>query len=136
MESVVETPNGGPETEVLAKAQRRRFSAEYKRRILKEADRCLRPGEIGALLRREGLYASALTAWRAARERGELAGLAPKRRGPWGRRVDPRDRTIAAQEREIAQWRTRAQRAEALVDIQKKFSELVGVPLPDDGGRR
>ena len=136
MESVVETPNGGPETEVLAKAQRRRFSAEYKRRILKEADRCLRPGEIGALLRREGLDASALTAWRAARERGALAGLAPKRRGPWGRRVDPRDRTIAAQEREIAQWRTRAQRAEALVDIQKKFSELVGVPLPDDGGRR
>ena len=127
MESVVETPNGGPETEVLAKAQRRRFSAEYKRRILKEADRCLRPGEIGALLRREGLDASALTAWRAARERGALAGLAPKRRGPWGRWVDPRDRTIAAQEREIAQWRTRAQRAEALVEIQKKFSEMVGL---------
>ena len=136
MESAVETPNGGSETEVLAKAHRRQFTAEYKRRILKEADRCLRPGGIGALLRREGLYASALTAWRAARERGELAGLAPKRRGPRGRRVDSRDRKIAAQEREIAQWRTRAQRAEALVEIQKKFSEMVGVSLLDDGGGR
>jgi len=136
MESVVETPNGGPETEVLAKAQRRRFTAEYKRRILKEADRCTRPGEIGALLRREGLYSSALTAWRAARARGELAGLAPKPRGPRARRVDPRERKIAAQERELAQWRARAQRAEALVEIQKKFSEMVGVPLPDNGGKR
>jgi len=136
METSVDTPAGGPETEVLAKAQRRRFSAEYKRRIVKEADRCLRPGEIGALLRREGLYASALTAWRAARERGALAGLAPKRRGPRARRSDPRDRKIAAQEREIVQWKARAQRAEALVEIQKKFSELVGVPLLDHGGRR
>mgnify|MGYP001617528294 CR=1 FL=1 len=136
METVVEMPAGAPETEVVAKAQRRRFTAEYKRRILKEADRGTRPGEIGALLRREGLYSSALTAWRAARERGELAGLAPKRRGPWGRQVDPRDRTIAAQERELAQWKARAQRAEALVEIQKKFSEMVGVPCSDHGGRR
>ena len=136
METAVEVPAARPETEVLAKAQRRRFTAEYKRRILKEADRCLRPGEIGALLRREGLYASALTVWRVARERGELAGLAAKKRGPRARRSDPRERKIAAQEREIAQWKARAQRAEALVEIQKKFSEMVGVPLPEDGGRR
>ena len=136
METAVEIPAGRPETEVLAKAQRRRFTAEYKRRILKEAARCMRPGEIGALLRREGLYSSALTAWRTARERGELAGLTPKKRGPWARRGDLRDRKIAAQEREIAQWRARAQRAEALVEIQKKFSEMVGAPLPQDGGRR
>ena len=137
METGVEVPAAAaPETEVLAKAQRRRFTAEYKRRILKEADRCMRPGEIGALLRREGLYSSALTTWRAARERGELAGLAAKKRGPRARRVDPRDRKIALQEREIAQWKARAQRAEALVEIQKKFSEMVGVPLPDNGGKR
>ncbi len=67
------------EVEVLAKAARRRFTAEYKRRILKETDGCSKPGEIGALLRREGLYSSHLLAWRAARERGELAGLAPRR---------------------------------------------------------
>ena len=136
MDISVETPAGGPETEVLAKAQRRRFTVEYKRRILKEADRCTRPGEIGALLRREGLYASALTAWRAARERGERAGLAAKPRGPRARRVDPRERKLAAQERELAQWKARAQRAEALVDIQKKFSEMVGVPCSDHGGTR
>ena len=136
METSVGTAVGGPETEVLAKAQRRRFTAEYKRRILHEADRCLRPGEIGALLRREGLYASALTAWRAARARGEIAGLAPKKRGPRMRRIDPRDRKMMLQEREITQWKARAQRAEALVEIQKKFSEMVGAPLPQDGGRR
>jgi len=135
METAVEVPAAAPETEVLAKAQRRRFTAEYKRRILKEADRCLRPGEIGALLRREGLYSSALTAWRALRERGELAGLAAKKRGRRVKRVDSRDRKIAAQDREIAGWKARAQRAEALVEIQKKFSEMVGIPLPENGGK-
>lgn len=136
METAVEVPVATPETEVLAKAQRRRFTAEYKRRVLKEADRCTQPGEIGALLRREGLYSSALTTWRAARERGALAGLVAKKRGPRSRRVDPRDRKIAVQEREIAQWKARAQRAEALVEIQKKFSEMVGVPFPENGGTR
>ena len=135
METAVEIPATAPETEVLAKARRRRFTAEYKRRILKEADRCLRPGEIGALLRREGLYSSALTAWRALRERGELAGLAAKKRGRRVKRVDSRDRKIAAQDREIAGWKARAQRAEALVEIQKKFSEMVGIPLPENGGK-
>ena len=136
METAVEIPAGSPETEVLAKAQRRRFTAEYKRRILQEAAQCMRPGEIGALLRREGLYASALTAWRAARARGELAGLAPKPRGPRVRRVDPKDRQIAAQARDIAQWKIRARRAETLIEIQKKASEILGVALPASGGRR
>src|SRR5436309_12579174 len=84
-----DSPSAAPvagETEVVAKARRRRFTAEYKRRILREADRCTHPGEIGALLRREGLYSSHVTTWRAARDRGELAGLAPKPRGPKRRR--------------------------------------------------
>ena len=136
METAVEIPAAAPETEVSAKAQRRRFTAEYKRRLLKEADRCVQPGEIGALLRREGLYSSALTAWRAARERGELAGLAPKKRGRWPKRTDPWDRKIRVQEREITQWKARAQRAEALVEIQKKASEILGVELPKPGGKR
>lgn len=135
METAVEIPAAAPETEVLAKAQRRRFTAEYKRRLLKEADRCLRPGEIGALLRREGLYSSALTAWRTARERGELAGLAAKKRGRRAKRVDPLARKVAVQEREIAQWKARAQRAEALVEIQKKASEILGVELAKPGGK-
>ena len=79
--SATERALSEPEIEVVAKATRRRFTAEYKRKILQEADACKTPGAIGALLRREGLYSSHLTTWRAARERGELAG-APKKRGP------------------------------------------------------
>ena len=71
----------GSEVEVLAKATRRRFSAAYKLRILREADACAQPGELGALLRREGLYSSNVTTWRAQRQAGELGGLALKQRG-------------------------------------------------------
>jgi transposase len=119
----------GADTEVVAKAQRRRFTAEYKRRIVREADRCTTPGAIGALLRREGLYSSSLTAWRAARDRGELEGLAPKPRGPKATPVDPRDRKIVEQEREIGRWKHRAERAEALVEVQNKVAALLGTPL-------
>jgi len=112
------------ETEVVAKAQRRRFTAEYKRRIVREADRCTKPGELGALLRREGLYSSHLTSWRAARDRGELAGLAPKPRGPKATPADPRDKKIVEQERELARWKQRAERAEALVEVQKNSPGL------------
>src|SRR5512147_2420995 len=108
------SPTPGSEIEVVAKAQRRRFTAEYKRRIVREADRCTTTGAIGALLRREGLYSSYLTTWRAARDRGELEGLAPKKRGPKAPPPDPRDKQIAEQAREIGKWRKRAERAEAL----------------------
>jgi transposase len=121
-----------PETEVVAKAQRRRFTAEDKRRIVREADRCTTTGAIGALLRREGLYSSYLTTWRAARDRGELEGLAPKQRGPKVVPPDPRDKKIAEQERELGKWRTRAERAEALVEIQKKVAALLGTPLDNE----
>ena len=117
-----------PEVEVVAKAQRRRFTLEYKRKIVREADGCKTPGAIGALLRREGLYSSHLTTWRAARERGELAGT-PKKRGPVPQRPDPRDKQIAELERETARWRKRAERAEALVEVQKKVAALLGTPL-------
>ncbi len=126
------SPSAAPmpgETEVVAKAERRRFTAEYKRRIVREADRCTHPGEIGALLRREGLYSSHLTTWRAARDRGELAGLAPKPRGPKATLPDPRDTQLAALEREVGRWKQRAERAEALVELQKKVAALLGTPL-------
>jgi len=121
-----------PEVEVVAKAQRRRFTAEYKRRIVREADRCAKPGEIGALLRREGLYSSLLTTWRAARERGELEGLSPKKRGPKVTPPDPRDKRIAELEREVGRWNKRAERAEALVEVQKKVAALLGTPLESE----
>jgi len=121
-----------PEVEVVAKAERRRFTGEYKRRIVREADRCTKPGEIGALLRREGLYSSHLVTWRAARDRGELAGLSPKQRGPKVAPPDPRDKRIAEQEREIARWQKRAERAEAFVEVQKKVAALLGTPFESE----
>jgi transposase-like protein len=120
------------ETEVDGKAQRRRFTAEYKRRIVREAERCTTAGAIGALLRREGLYSSHLTNWRAARDRGELEGLSAKRRGPKAGAPDPMAKKIAEQEREIGKWRKRAERAEALVEVQKKVAALLGEPLDDE----
>ena len=108
-------------TEVSAKATRRVFSAEYKRKILTEADACTQPGEIGALLRREGLYRSHLTDWRVARRRGTLGKT---KRGPKAREPDERDRQIAALEQQVRKQKARADRAEALVELQKKVAEL------------
>ncbi len=131
-EVAVPGPDGN-EVEVLAKATRRRFSAEYKLRILREAETCTQPGAIGALLRREGLYSSNLTTWREQRERGELAGLTPKKRGPAPKAKNPLAAKVAALEREVTRQTTRAERAEALVELQKKVAELLGTPLPRDG---
>jgi transposase len=123
--STVEGALAGPAIEVVAKATRRRFTLDYKRKIVREADGCKTPGAIGALLRREGLYSSHLTTWRAARDRGELAG-APKARGPVPRVPDPRDKRITELERENARWRRRADRAEALLEVQKNIASLLG----------
>src|SRR5262249_8685616 len=126
--SATEKALAAAEVEVVANASRRRFTVEYKRKILREADGCKTPGAVGALLRRGGLYSSHLTTWRAARDRGELAG-APKKRGPMPQVPDPQDKKIAELVREAARWRRRAERAEALVEVQKKLSVLLGAPL-------
>ena len=123
----------GNDVEVLAKATRRRFSAEYKRKMLREAEACRQPGELGALLRREGLYSSNLTTWRAQRQRGELLGLTPKKRGPAPQLKNPLAAKVAALEREVTRQTARAERAEALVDLQKKVAALLGTPLPRNG---
>ena len=125
---VVERAVGGPAIEVVAKATRRRFTVEYKRKIVREADACKTPGTVGALLRQEGLYSSHLTTWRAARERGKLAGV-PTKRGPVRRVDDPPDRRITEVERERTRWQQRAERAEALVELQKQMAALLGTPL-------
>ncbi len=116
------------DVQVAAKPRRRTYTAEYKRRILKEADACTAPGAIGALLRREGLYSSLLVAWRRARGRGELAALTPKKRGRKPTPVDPRDRKITELARQLAQMTGRAERAEALVEAQKNLAALLGRP--------
>src|SRR5512145_1346779 len=125
--STLEQALGGPAIEVVAKATRRRFTVEYKRKVVREADACKTPGAVGALLRREGLYSSHLTTWRAARERG-LAGV-PTKRGPVRRVADPRDKRITELERERTRWQKRAERAEALVELQKQMAALLGTPL-------
>jgi transposase len=124
--SVVSPSPAAAETEVLAKAQRRRFTAEYKRRVVRDADRCTGAGDVGALLRREGLYSSLLATWRAARDRGEIEGLTPKKRGPKVTAPDPREKQLLEQMRETARWKKRAERAEALVEVQKKVAALLG----------
>lgn len=119
------------EIEVTEKAKRRGFTAEYKRKILAEADQCTKPGEVGALLRREGLYSSHLTTWRkAVHERGALQGLEPRKRGPRAAPKDERDSRIVELERRNAKLGAELERAKAVIEIQKKVSELLGVALP------
>ena len=120
------------EVEVMAKPARRRFTAEYKQRILWEAGACRGRGELGALLRREGLYSSNLTAWRKQRERGKLEGLSRKR-GPAPKPRNLLADRVRALERENARLKARAERAEGLVEIQKKVSEILGIELKHNG---
>lgn len=117
--------------QVEAKPQRRRFTAQYKLSILEQADACTKPGEVSALLRREGLYSSNLAAWREARDQGQLAGLQPRKRGRKAKLIDPRDERIAGLEKQLAAEQARRERAEALVDLQKKLATLLG-ELPKD----
>lgn len=121
-----------PEVQVAAKPQRRRFTAQYKRSILEQVDACTKPGEVGALLRREGLYSSHIANWKRAREQGEIAALAPKKRGRKAREVDPRDQRISELEQQLAKERARRERAEALVDLQKKVAALLAEPPQDE----
>src|SRR6476660_807873 len=108
------TTGGTEDVQVAAKPRRRTYTAEYKRRILKEVDACTTPGAVGALLRREGLYSSHLVVWRRARGRGELAALTPRKRGRKPTPVDARDRKIIELEQQLAEMTGRAERAEAL----------------------
>ena len=122
---------GVEEVEVMAKPERRRFTAGYKLRVLREADACEERGALGALLRREGLYSSHLVAWREARRRGELAGLAPRKRGPKAKPIDPRDKKLAELTRQNQRLLARLDRAEKIIELQKKVSEILGVALPE-----
>jgi transposase len=117
---------GVPDPEVAAKPKRRRFSAEYRLRIVREADACKEPGEIGALLRREGLYSSLLSAWRRQRDAGALAGLEPKKRGPKAKVIDPRVKRL---ERDVARLKRKLEQAETIIEIQKKVAGILGIPL-------
>ncbi|MBL8911434.1 MAG: helix-turn-helix domain-containing protein [Archangium sp.] len=120
------------ETEVTDKPKRRHFTAQEKLAFLKRADACTKVGELGALLRSEGIYSSSLASWRRARDLGELDALKPKKRGPKAVVPDARDKEIAELKRALAKADARAKKAEALVELQKKVSELLGIQLPKE----
>jgi transposase-like protein len=114
-----------PDPEVPAKVQRRRFTAEYRLRLLKQADACKKPGELGALLRREGLYSSLLTNWRRQREEGALQEMRGRRRGPKARPADPRVKQLETENRRLQR---KLQRAETIITLQKKLPRSWGSP--------
>jgi len=129
--SMVERRSSGPkgkipDPEVVARPKRRRFTAEYKLRTVREADACKEPGEIGALLRREGLYSSHLVLWRRQRDQAAQTQLKSRKRGPKAKVEDPRVKQLL---REKAQLERRLKRAETIIEIQKKVHEILGIPL-------
>jgi len=123
-----QTEEAGTKTEVVVKAKRRQHSAEYKLRILREVDECQGKGEVGALLRREGLYSSLVSKWREQREHGGVTGLSGHRRGP---KVDANAVELARLQRENKQLQEKLARAELIIEVQKKVAGLLGVPLAD-----
>ena len=116
-----------PDPEVVPKAKRRQFTAEYKLRIVREADASTEPGQIGSLLRREGLYSSYLSTWRRQREEGQLQALSSKKRGRKGQ--DPSAEELAQLQRENERLRARLEQAEIIIDVQKKLSKLLGLTM-------
>jgi transposase-like protein len=114
---------GVPDPEVVPRAKRRQFSAKYKLRVLTEAEQCTQRGQIGALLRREGLYSSHLTSWRKQREQGQLQGLRPQKRG---RKPDPQAAELARLQRENERLKERLAQTELIINVQKKLSQLLG----------
>ena len=121
-----------PDPELVERARRRRFTAEYKLGILREADACSKPGEIGALLRREGLYSSLLTEWRRQRERGSLAALDRPRGRP---KADPREAQIAALKRRLERSEAELDKARRVIEVQGNVSALLGDLLEPRGAQ-
>ena len=115
-----------PDPVVPAKVQRRRFTAEYRLRMLREADACKKHGELGALLRREGLYSSHLANWRRQRDRGELMAGRARKRGPTPKAIDPRVKQLETENRRLQR---KLARAETIITLQKKVAEILGIPL-------
>ena len=123
-----------PDPEVPEKKPRRKFTAQYKLRILEEADACAGTGQIGALLRREGLYYSNLTTWKRQKEEGLLEALSPKKRGRKVKEKNPLSQRVTQLEKENERLRKKLKQAETIIDVQKKISEILGISqnLPEE----
>ena len=123
-----------PDPEVVEKKCRRKFTAKYKLRILEEADACNQAGQMGVLLRREGLYSSNLTYWRRQRDKGVLQALRPKKRGRKQIEINPLNQRVALLEREKQKLKHKLQQAEKIIEVQKKISEILGIPQDHNEG--
>lgn len=121
-----------PDPEVPVKKPRRKFTAKYKLHILQEAENCTAPGEVGALLRREGLYSSNLTAWRKQKEQGILQGVTPKKRGRKTKEKNPLAQRVAELERANRKLQSKLKKAEIIIDVQKKISQILQTDDPDE----
>ncbi len=126
------TPAVPPDSEVAARPKRRQFTAEYRLRILEEADGCTEPGAVGQLLRREGLYSSHLTAWRKARRSGALRGLASKKRGAKPNARNPLEPKVRQLEAEVARLEGELHKAHTILDVQEKVAGLLGFSLESE----
>jgi transposase len=124
-----------PDPEVRDKPVRKKFSVEYKLRILRLADSCVEPGSVGTLLRREGLYFSNLVTWRRQREEGTLAALKPKKRGRKATDPNPLASENIRLKRENERLAKRLQKAELIIDVQKKISQILGITLENSPER-
>jgi len=119
-----------PDPEVLARPKRRTFTGEYKQQVLAEAEAARRSGEIGAVLRRHGLYSSHLTKWRKERNAGILQGLAAQKRGPKSK-VNPLTLENQKLRRDNERLTDRLRKAEIVIDVQKKVATLLGLPIAE-----
>lgn len=134
-QQVREASPPAPPSEVSERGRRRQFSAEFKTRILREVEQALASGEegaVGALLRREGLYSSHVATWRQQRDRGQRAGLAPKKRGPKAKAKNPLSAEVERLQRQVARLEGDLEKARIVIGVQKKVAALLGNPIPDD----
>ena len=117
-----------PDPEVDEKKPRRKFTAQYKLEILGKVERCTQPGQVGVLLRKEGLYSSNLTTWKRQHEAGLLAALSPQKRGRKKAEINPLVEKVAQLEKEKERLQRKLKQAETIIEVQKKISEILGIP--------
>lgn len=134
MSTTEKTGQPVPNPEVSDRPRRRRFTGEYKLSVLRELDACHAPGESGAVLRREGLYSSHITVWRRQREAGELQGLRSLKRGRRPAVRNPLEADVMRLERENVRLQEELRKAQLIIEVQKKLSDLLGLPLADSSG--
>ena len=128
------TMKADPDPEVLESKPRRKFTAKYKLEILRKADSCTEPGQVGALLRKEALYSSNLTSWRRQREKGLLDAMSPRKRGRKKQEINPLSQEVSRLQKENEQLKRKLKQAETIIEVQKKISQILGTAQDHNEG--